>query len=101
MQCPFKSNGLPKHTHKGSYAFNLGNGAGFSVLDVIKAAEETVKQKIAYIVEERRAGDPPTLVADSRLAQKELNWKADYTQINQIIESAWGWHNHHKNGYNT
>ena len=87
-------------THNGSYAFNLGNSSGFSVLDVITATETIVKQKIPYTVEERRAGDPSILVANSTLAQKELQWQPECTSIDDIIESAWNWHKDHKTGFN-
>tara|TARA_R110001606_G_scaffold395664_2_gene568545 strand:- start:173112 stop:174092 length:981 start_codon:yes stop_codon:yes gene_type:complete len=78
--------------NKGAYAFNLGNGAGFSVLDVISAAENVVGDKIPYNIEEARAGDPPVLVANAALAKQELGWQPQYTEIEKIIATAWRWH---------
>jgi UDP-glucose 4-epimerase len=78
--------------HDGAYAFNLGNGNGFSVFDVIKAAVKVVGADIPYDVEPPRAGDPAILVADASLANKELGWKPQYTNIEDIITTAWQWH---------
>jgi len=78
--------------NQGAYAFNLGNGSGFSVLDVILAAEHVVGKKIQYDIEEARAGDPPVLVANATLAKQQLGWQPEYTEIEQIIATAWRWH---------
>jgi len=78
----------------GAYAFNLGNGSGFSVLEVIKAAEKVVGRPIPYDVEPRRAGDPATLVADASNAKNILGWQAEYDDIQTIIKTAWQWHQH-------
>lgn len=83
-------------THDGAYAFNLGNGSGFSVLDVIKAAEKVVGRVIPYDIEARRAGDPAVLVADSTKATNILGWQAEYTDIQTIIKTAWQWHQNEK-----
>jgi UDP-glucose 4-epimerase len=78
--------------HDGAYAFNLGNGNGFSVLDVINAAISVVGKDIAYDIEAPRAGDPAILVADASLAMKQLGWKPRYNNIEDIISTAWQWH---------
>lgn len=78
-------------SHTGAYGFNLGNGQGFSVLEILQAAEKVVGRKISYSVEGRRPGDPPVLVADSSLARQELDWQPQYTRIETIIETAWNW----------
>ena len=78
--------------HDGAFAFNLGNGDGFSVLDVIKAAERVVGKEIPFDIEAARSGDPAILVADASLAKKELAWQAEYNDIDTIIASAWHWH---------
>ncbi len=78
--------------NQGAYAFNLGNGSGFSVLDVILAAEHVVGKKIPYDIEEARAGDPPVLVANATLARQELGWQPQYAEIEKIIATAWRWH---------
>jgi len=71
---------------------NLGNGDGFSVFDVIRAAERVTEQSVTFDVEEKRAGDPPQLVADATLARKELNWVPRFVSMDMIIESAWRFH---------
>lgn len=78
--------------HKKSHVFNLGNGKGFSILEVIKAAENVTGNTIKFEYDKRREGDPPMLVADSSLAQKELGWEIEYSEIEKIIETAWNWH---------
>jgi len=71
---------------------NLGNGDGFSVFDVIRAVERVTGQSVAFDIEEKRAGDPPQLVADATLARKELNWAPRFVSMESIIESAWRFH---------
>jgi UDP-glucose 4-epimerase len=79
--------------------FNLGNGRGFSVLEVIRAAEEITGQEISYKIGDRRAGDPAILVASSDQACQELGWKPQYPDIREIISSAWEWHRKCPEGY--
>jgi len=79
--------------------YNLGNGKGFSVMDVIKAAEEVSGEKVSYEIGPRREGDPAILVASSSKAQKELNWKPGLPDLKDIIQSAWVWHKNHPTGY--
>lgn len=76
----------------GAHRFNLGNGNGFSVLEVIEAARKLSGRDIHYDVGPRRAGDPPVLVASSALARGKLGWTPQYDRIEPIIESAWAWH---------
>lgn len=78
--------------NKGFAAFNLGNGDGFSVLDVIKGCEKIVGTKISYQIKERRVGDPAILVSNNKTAFEKLNWNPKYIDISTIIESAWSWH---------
>ena len=78
--------------NKGFSAFNLGNGIGFSVLEVIKGCEAMVDTKIPYQIENRRDGDPAILVADNSLAIKKLGWNIEHKNIHSIIKSAWLWH---------
>jgi UDP-glucose 4-epimerase len=80
----------------GAFAFNLGNGNGFSVFQVIDAAKQIVQQDIAFSVEAPRAGDPSTLVADSTRARQVLGWQPVYTDIASIIATAWTWHQNEK-----
>lgn len=80
-------------SHKrGFNAFNLGNGQGYSVREVISSAEEVVGRKLRIPGGDRRKGDPAYLVASSEKASKELNWHPRHPDIRQIIESAWKWH---------
>lgn len=77
---------------KGFSAYNLGNGSGFSVLDVIKSCERVVGEKIGFEIDERRAGDPDMLVADSSRAKDFLGWKPEFDQLDSMVSSAWRWH---------
>lgn len=83
-----------------SNIFNLGNGMGFSVKEIIDAAEEVTGQNIKRKIVERRLGDPAILVASSHKAKEILNWEPKYTNINDIIASAWKFHKTHENGFN-
>lgn len=89
------------HLVKGSESefFNLGTGKGFSVLDIIKAAEKVTGEKIPYETAERREGDPPVLVASSEKITEMLGWKPQFPEIESIIETAWKWHKNNPNGY--
>ena len=78
--------------NKGFSAFNLGNGDGFSVLEVIKNCEHIMNLPIPYNIVEKRERDPAILVADSTLAVEELLWNRRYQQLNFILESAQKWH---------
>lgn len=75
----------------GNAAFNLGNGGGFSVREVIDTAERVTGRKIPVVVAPRRAGDPARLVADASLAQRELGWRPQFSELEQIIHHAWQW----------
>jgi UDP-glucose 4-epimerase len=77
---------------KGFTAFNLGNGNGFSVLDVIKSCGGVLGTPIRYKMDLRRLGDPAVLVADSLKATHELGWKPKFSDLDEIIKSAWHWH---------
>lgn len=76
----------------GAHAFNLGNGRGFSVREVIATTASVAGRIIPYKIEPRRAGDPPSLVASSLKARTELGWQPRWTELAPIIESAWRWH---------
>ncbi len=77
--------------HEGAHAFNLGNGAGFSVLEILRAACKVVGRDIPWVAASRRDGDPATLVASSVRAREQLGWQPRHTQIDSIIDSAWRW----------
>ena len=72
--------------------FNLGNGKGFSVLEVIESARRVTGHPIPAEIQPRRPGDPAVLVASSEKAIRELGWKPKYTQLDEIVRTAWVWH---------
>ncbi|MCI1150384.1 UDP-glucose 4-epimerase GalE [Stenotrophomonas maltophilia] len=76
----------------GAHAFNLGNGQGFSVREVIAAAAEVSGRSIPFELAERRPGDPASLVASSTRARQLLGWRPIWTELAPIIDSAWQWH---------
>lgn len=84
---------------RGSRAYNLGNGQGFSVKQVIDTAREVTGKEIPVEIGPRRAGDPAVLVASSETLRRELGWEPRYPSLHQIIESAWRWHAAHPKGY--
>jgi UDP-glucose 4-epimerase len=79
--------------------YNLGNGAGFSVREVIEAARRVTGKSIAAVEAPRRAGDPPALVASSEKIQAELGWKPEKPKLETVISDAWAWMRDHPNGY--
>jgi UDP-glucose 4-epimerase len=79
--------------------YNLGNGTGFSVKEVIEVARKVTGREIKAEVAPRRAGDPAVLIASSEKAMSELKWKPKYNSLENIIETAWNWHLNHPKGY--
>ncbi|MCF7750994.1 UDP-glucose 4-epimerase GalE [Bacillus subtilis subsp. subtilis] len=77
---------------EGAHVFNLGNGHGFSVKEVIATAATVVGAPVPYELSPRRAGDPACLVASSQKARDVLGWRPRWTELSPIIESAWRWH---------
>jgi UDP-glucose 4-epimerase len=80
-------------------AYNLGNGEGYSVLEVVEAARKVTHAEIPVKISPRRAGDPAVLVASSRRAKEELGWRSKFPELEAIIESAWEWMKKHPEGY--
>jgi len=78
---------------------NLGTGQGASVLQVIQACRDVTGHPIPAVETDRRAGDPPRLVADNTRARRELGWEPQYNEVRSIVETAWGWHRSHPHGY--
>ena len=78
--------------HEGAHIFNLGNGEGFSVREVIAAAERVTGQEVSYDMVARRPGDPPTLVASGQRARELLGWQPEFSRLDDILASAWDWH---------
>jgi UDP-glucose 4-epimerase len=84
---------------EGSRTYNLGNGQGFSVKEVIETCRKVTGLSIPAEVGPRRAGDPATLVAGSAKIRRELGWEPRYPDLRTIVEHAWAWHRAHPNGY--
>ena len=82
-----------------SHIYNLGNGNGFSVKEVVDITRKVTGVDIKAELGERRPGDPAILVASSEKAKKELNWKPKYNDLGTIIETAWKWHKENPNGF--
>jgi len=82
-----------------SRQYNLGNGEGYSVLDVIETARKVTGHPIPIKKEGRRPGDPPVLVGSAEKIKTELGWKPAYPDLRSIVESAWNWHRRHPDGY--
>ena len=82
-----------------SNIFNLGNGVGFTVKEVIETARKVTGKPIKAVEEGRRAGDPAVLIASSEKAKNILGWKPEHADLEEIIASAWKWHSSHPQGY--
>ena len=78
---------------------NLGTGRGTSVREIIQACRDVTGHPIPEVMGSRRAGDPPELVADARLAEKLLGWKSKYNDVKSIVQTAWKWHQANPRGY--
>lgn len=83
----------------GAESFNLGNGTGFSVQQVIEVVRTVTGHCIPTVSVDRRLGDPAALVATAERAKSLLQWEPQYTDLNDIVSSAWSWHQKHPNGY--
>ena len=86
---------------QGSRTYNLGNGNGYSIMEVIKTAEEVTGKTIAYEFGPRRPGDPAVLVAGSEKIKRELGWRPRFGALRSIVATAWEWHRTHPNGYDS
>ena len=82
-----------------SNIFNLGNGVGFTVKEVVETARKVTGHPISAKEEPRRAGDPSMLIASSAKAREVLGWNPQYADLETIIGTAWKWHKSHPNGY--
>ena len=79
--------------------YNLGNGEGFSIRQVLDTARKVTGHPIPAVEEPRRPGDPDVLIASSAKIRRELGWRPKFTSLESIVESAWDWHRNHPNGY--
>jgi UDP-glucose 4-epimerase len=84
---------------QGSRTYNLGNGRGYTVREVIEAAREVTGHPIPAADGPRRPGDPPELVASSTKIREELGWQPRFPELRDIVHSAWNWHRAHPQGY--
>lgn len=84
---------------KESNVFNLGNGVGFTVKEVIETARKVTGHPIPAVVAPRRGGDPAKLIASSAKAKEVLGWRPGHSDLEEIIETAWKWHKNHPNGF--
>ena len=83
----------------GAPAYNLGNGRGYSVKEVIAAVERVTGRSVEHTVAPRRPGDPAVLRASSARARSGLEWMPRYEELDAIVQTAWGWHRGHPGGY--
>jgi UDP-glucose 4-epimerase len=79
--------------------YNLGNGDGYSVREVISTCEKVTGKKIPVVEKPRRPGDPPKLVASAEKAIHKLGWKPKFPKLEDIIATAWAWHKKNPKGY--
>lgn len=86
--------------HNESKVYNLGSGKGYSVKAIIECSRTVTGHEIPEKIEERRAGDPATLIASSDRIRNELGWKPNYESVEDIIETAWNWHKNNLEGFN-
>ncbi|MBN2137015.1 MAG: UDP-glucose 4-epimerase GalE [Sedimentisphaerales bacterium] len=90
---------LDKLDTSSELVYNLGNGSGYSVRQVIETVRKIAGKDFKVTEAERRAGDPPVLTSDAAKAKKELGWEPQKPELEEMVESAWKWHNDHPNGY--
>src|SRR5262249_34308353 len=80
-------------------AYNLGSGTGATVLEVLRACEAVIGRPIAHEIVDRRPGDPAELIASSEKIVRELGWSPRYSDIREIVRTAWEWHYLHPSGF--
>ena len=90
---------LSKLDQSNELIYNLGNGKGYSVREVIEAVRKVSGKDFKAVETDRRPGDAPILTSDAAKARAELGWKTEFAELEKIVETAWQWHNNHPNGY--
>ncbi|MFA5424751.1 MAG: UDP-glucose 4-epimerase GalE [Phycisphaerae bacterium] len=97
--CRAHLSALEKLETQNQLVYNLGNGRGYSVRQVIDTVRKVSGEDFKVIEAARRPGDPAVLTADATRAKKELGWEPRYRELDKIVETAWQWHSSHSNGY--
>jgi len=90
---------LEKLETNSELVYNLGNGKGYSVKEVVETVKKVSGKDFKVVAGQRRAGDAPVLTSDATRARTELGWKMEFAELEKIIESAWRWHNKYPDGY--
>ena len=90
---------LEKLDQSSELIYNLGNGQGYSVRQVIDTVKQVSDKDFKVVETDRRPGDPPILTSDATKAKNELGWKTEFPELEKIIATAWQWHNEHPDGY--
>lgn len=90
---------LKRLNDQSELVYNLGNGKGYSVREVIDTVRRVSGKDFNVVETDRRPGDPPVLTADASKARRELDWSTDYPELEKIVQSAWKFHTEHPNGY--
>ncbi len=90
---------LQKLDKRAELAYNLGNGQGYSVRQVIDTVRRVSGKKFKVVEVDRRPGDPPVLTSDASKAKNELGWRPERPQLEEMVATAWRWHTEHPNGY--
>jgi UDP-glucose 4-epimerase len=90
---------LQKLGERAELTYNLGNGQGYSVRQVIDTVKRVSGKKFKVVEVQRRPGDPPVLTSDASRAKNELGWRPEEPQLEEMVETAWKWHSDHPNGY--
>jgi len=90
---------LDKLNQSSELIYNLGNGKGYSVREVIDTVKKVSGKDFKVVESDRRPGDPPVLTSDATKATNELGWKTEFPELEKIVATAWQWHNKHPNGY--
>jgi len=90
---------LNKLDHSRELIYNLGNGKGFSVREVIETVRQVSGKDFKVVTAERRPGDVPILTSDATKVRNELGWKTEKPELQEMVSSAWKWHNEHPDGY--
>jgi UDP-glucose 4-epimerase len=90
---------LDRLGHNSNLVYNLGNGKGYSVREVVDTVKKVSGKKFKVVETDRRPGDPPILTSNATKAKNELGWKPQIPDLEEIISTAWQWHNQHPDGY--